>query len=165
VPAGVEDSGEAISLTDTTVFNNQNFGLDDHGNFEWMISGSSFDYNGTAIEFFGSDIHVVNSHFEQSAGQVFFQPYGMADLSIRDSEIIVQSNSGSDTYVLATWPQALNIAIDNVSIWSNHPVQYFMRCQGAITGTISGLHGNGNRMIKALSNVSGSAVATANSAF
>jgi hypothetical protein len=68
---------------------------------------------------------------------------------------------------LATWPQALNIAIDNVSIWSNHPVQYFMRCQGAITGIISdsGLHGNGNKMIKALSNVSGSAVATGNSAF
>lgn len=165
VPAGVGNSGENIGLTDSAVFNNGGNGLEDHGNFEWMLSGVSFDYNGTAIEFFGSTIHAVNCHFEQTDGQVFFQPYGYADLSIRDSEILVQADSGSDKYMLSTWPQALNLTIDNVSIWSNHTIQYFMRVQGTVTGTITHLYGNGNKMIGALSDAPSQAVLTANSGF
>jgi hypothetical protein len=165
VPQGVVDSGENIGLTDTDVFNNRDFGLSDNGNFEWMFSGVSFDYNGTAVEFLGSSIHAVNCHFEQSTGQVFFQPYGDADLSIRDSEILVQSNSGSDKYILSTWPQTLNLSIDNVSVWSNHPIQYFMRVQGTVTGTITHLYGNGNKLVGALSDAPSQATLTGNSMF
>lgn len=165
VPAGVGNSGEAIGITDSAIFNNGTNGIEDHGNFEWMVSGVSFDYNGTAVEFFGSTIHAVNCHFEQNGGQVFFQPYGDADLSIRDSEILIQASSGSDKYMLSTWPQSLNISIDNVSVWSNHPIQYFMRVQESVTGTITHLYGNGNRMIQALSDAPSQAVLTANSIF
>jgi len=165
VPAGVTNSGENTGLTDTAVFNNRDFGIDDHGSFEWMLSGASLDYNGTAIEFFGSVIHAVNSHFEQSGAQVILQPAGSGSLSIRDSEIIVQASSGSDPYVLSTWPQNLNVAIDNVSIWSNHPVQYFMHVQGNITGSINNLYGNGNKLIHAMADASSKAVVSANAAF
>jgi hypothetical protein len=163
VPAGVGNSGENISFTDSAIFNNPQYGLVDNGNFEWMFSGVSFDYNGTAIEFLGSTIHAVNCHFEQSGGQVFFQPYGYANLSIKDSEILVQANSGSDRYILSTWPQSLNISIDNVSVWSNHPIQYFMRVQESVTGTITNLYGNGNKMIASLSDTPSHAVLTSNS--
>jgi Pectate lyase superfamily protein len=163
VPAGVSNSGENIGLTDSAIFNNTEYGLEDNGDFEWMLSGTSFDYNGTAVEFLGSTIHAVNCHFEQNGGQVFFQPYGYADLSIKDSEILVQAGSGSDTYVLSTWPQYLNISIDNVSVWSNHPIQYFMRVQGTVTGTITNLYGNGNTMIGALSNTPSQAVLSGSS--
>ena len=165
VPQGVVDSGENIGLTDTDIFNNRDLGLYDQGKFEWMFSGVSFDYNGTAVEFFGSTIHAVNCHFEQSGGQVFFQPYGYANLSIRDSEILVQANSGSDKYILSTWPQLLNLSITNVSVWSNHPIQYFMRVQGTVTGSITQLYGNGNKMIGALSDAPSQAVLSANSMF
>lgn len=163
VPTGVGNAGENIGLTDSAIFNNGTNGIEDHGNFEWMLSGVSFDYNGTAMEFFGSTIHAVNCHFEQSGGQVFFQPYGDADLSIKDSEILVQANSGSDKYILSTWPQSLVVSIDNVSVWSNHPIQYFMRVQGTVTGTITNLYGNGNKMIQALSDTPSQAVLTASS--
>jgi hypothetical protein len=165
VPGGLGNSGEAIGITDSAIFNNGSNGIEDHGNFEWMISGVSFDYNATAMEFFGSTVHVVNCHFEQTGGQVFFQPYGYANLSIRDSEILVQASSGSDKYILSTWPQSLNISIDNVSVWSNHPIQYFMRVQESVTGTITHLYGNGNRMIRALSDGPSQAVLTANSIY
>jgi hypothetical protein len=165
VPTGLANSGENLGLTDSLIFNNSVFGLDDHGRSEWMVSGSSFDYNGTAIEFFGATIHAVNSHFEQSGGHLMIQPYGYASLSIKDSEIIIQANTGSDPYILSTWPQWLNIAIDNVSIWSNHPIQYFMRSQGTIVGTISGLYGNGNKMITSLSDKQTQAVIASTSAF
>lgn len=165
VPAVMSNSGENIGITDSAIFNNAEYGLEDNGDFEWMFSGVSFDYNGTAVEFLGSTIHAVNCHFEQSGGQVFFQRYGYADLSIRDSEILVQANSGSDKYILSTWPQLLNLSIDNVSIWSNHPVQYFMRVQGTVTGAITHLYGNGNKMIGALSDAVSQAVLTANSVF
>lgn len=155
VPVGIGNSGETISLTDSDIFNNRNNGIEDHGNFEWMIQGSSFDYNGTAIQFYGSHIHVVNSHFEQGGGQVFLQPYGSADLSIRDSEILVQARTGDDKYILSTWPQTLNVVIDNVNIWSNHPVHYFMRMQGAVTGSVTNLYGNANKKIGAFSDASG----------
>jgi hypothetical protein len=165
VPAVMSNSGENIGVTDSSIFNNALYGLEDNGAFEWMFSGVSFDYNGTAVEFLGSTIHAVNCHFEQSGGQVFFQPYGSADLSLRDSEILVQASSGSDRYILSTWPQVLNLSIDNVSIWSNHPVQYFMRVQGTVAGAITHLYGNGNRMIGALSDVVSQAVVTASSVF
>lgn len=165
VPTGMSNSGENIGVTDSAIFNNAEYGLEDNGDFEWMFSGVSFDYNGTAVEFLGSTIHAVNCHFEQSGGQVFLQPYGSADLSIRDSEILVQANSGSDKYILSTWPQTLNLSIDNVSIWSNHPVQYFMRVQGTVTGAITHLYGNANKMINKLSDATSQAVLTANSVF
>jgi len=166
VPAGVTNSGENIGLTDSSVFNNQEYGIEDHGNFEWMLSGVSLDYNGYgAIAFYGANIRAVNCHFEQSAGSVFFQPYGTASLAIKDSEILLQASSGSDTYILSTWPQSLNVSIDNVSIWSNHPVQYFMRVQGSVSGNITDLYGNGNKMIQALSNAASSVVVAASSAF
>jgi hypothetical protein len=150
-PAGLKNSGEAISITDSDIFNNKSNGIEDHANFEWMIQGTSFDYNSTAIQFYGSVIHAANCHFEQNRGQVFFQPWGNASLSIRDSEILIQANVGDDKYILSTWPQALNLVIDNVSIWSNHAVRYFMRAQGSITGAVNNLHGNGNRKIAAFS--------------
>jgi hypothetical protein len=165
VPRGVGDSGENISLTDSAIFNNGDYGIQDNGNFEWMFSGVSFDYNGTAIEFFGSTIHAVNCHFEQNGGQVFFQPYGYADLSIRDSEILVQASIGSDKYILSTWPQVLNLSVDNVSVWSNHPIQYFMRVQETVTGAITHLYGNGNKMVGALSDAPSQVVLTGNSMF
>jgi hypothetical protein len=165
VPEGVTNSGENIGLTDTSVFNNGGFGIDDHGNFEWMISGSAFDYNGTAVEFFGASFHAINCHFEQSGGQVIFQPYGSGNLSIKDSEIIVQSNTGSDSYVINTWPQALNVSFENLSVWSNHPIQYFMHVQGTMSGTISDLYGNGNKMIGSLSNAVSKATVSGSSAF
>lgn len=165
VLSGVTNSGENIGITDSAIFNNSDFGLDDNGNFEWMFSGVSFDYNGTAVAFFGSTIHAINCHFEQNGGQVFFQPYGYADLSIRDSEILVQAASGSDKYILSTWPQALNISIDNVSIWSNHPIQYFMRVQGTVRGNITHLYGNGNHMIGALADAPSPTVSSANSIY
>jgi hypothetical protein len=165
VPAVMSNSGENIGVTDSAIFNNAQYGLEDNGDFEWMFSGVSFDYNGTAIEFLGSTIHAVNCHFEQSGGQVFLQPYGDADLSIRDSEILVQADSGSDKYILSTWPQTLNLSIDNVSIWSNHPVQYFMRVQGTVAGAITHLYGNANKMIGALSDAVSQAVLTANLVF
>jgi hypothetical protein len=160
---GLSNSGENIGLTDSAIFNNADYGLNDNANFEWMFNGVSFDYNGTAVQFFGSTIHAVNCHFEQSGGQVFFQPYGDGALSIKDSEILVQAASGSDKYILSTWPQYLNISIDNVSVWSNHPIQYFMRVQGTVTGTITNLYGNGNQMIAALSDKPSQAVLTGNS--
>lgn len=165
VLAGVTNSGENIGITDSAIFNNGQYGLQDNGNFEWMLSGVSFDYNATAIEFLGSTIHAVNCHFEQNGGQVFFQPYGYADLSIRDSEILVQSASGSDKYILSTWPQVLEISLDNVSVWSNHPIQYLMRVQGTVTGAITHLYGNGNRMVQALSDAPSQAVLSGNSMF
>jgi hypothetical protein len=165
VPSGVSNSGENISVTDSNIFNNGSRGIDDHGNFEWMISGTSFDYNGTAVEFLGSTIHAINCHFEQNGGQVFFQPYGAANLSIKNSEILVQATTGSDPYILSTWPQSLNVSVDNVSIWSNHPVQYFMRVQESVGGTITNLYGNGNKMIGALSSAPSTATLTNLSAF
>jgi Pectate lyase superfamily protein len=165
VPTGMSNSGEDLGITDSAIFNNAEYGLEDNGDFEWMLSGVSFDYNGTAVKFLGSTIHAVNCHFEQSGGQVFLQPYGDADLSIRDSEILVQANSGSDKYILSTWPQTLNLSLDNVSIWSNHPVQYFMRVQGTVTGAITHLYGNANKLIGALSDAPSQAVLTASSAF
>jgi hypothetical protein len=153
VPKGLSNSGEAISLTDSDIFNNRRNGIEDHSNFEWFIQGTSFDYNHTAIEFYGATIHAVNCHFEQESAQVFFQPFGMASLSVRDSEILIQANSGDEKYVLGTWPQSLNLVIDNVSIWANHPVHYFMHRQGEISGTVANLHGNGNKKIGAFSDV------------
>lgn len=149
-PQRLANSGEAISVTDSDVFNNREYGIEDHANFEWMIQGTSFDYNSTAIAFYGSRIHVINCHFEQQGAQVFFQPYGSAILSIRDTEILVQAAMGEDKYILSLWPQSDAIAIDDVDIWSNHPVQYFMRIQGQVGGSIANLHGNGNRKIAAL---------------
>jgi len=166
VPAGVTGSGENIGLSDSAVFNNAEYGIEDHGNFEWMLSGVSLDYNGYgAFAFYGAHIHALNCHFEQSAGSVFFQPYGTASLAIKDSEILLQATSGSDTYILSTWPQSLNVSIDNVSIWSNHPVQYFMRTQGTVNGNITDLFGNGNKMIQAMSNAASSVVVAASPAF
>lgn len=150
-PAGLANAGEATSITDSAIFNNKRSGIEDHSNFEWMIQGTSFDYNGTAIQFYGAIIHAVNCHFEQDHAQVFFQPWGTASLSIRDSEILIQAPTGDDKYILSVWPQSLNLVIDNVSIWSNHVVRYFMRMQGAITGAVGNLHGNGNRKIAAFS--------------
>ena len=154
-PLGLKNSGEAISISDSTIFNNKSNGIEDHANFEWMIQGSSFDYNTTAIQFYGSVIHAVNCHFEQNRAQVFFQPWGNASLSIRDSEILIQASEGpgekDDKYILSIWPQALNLVVDNVSIWSNHAVRYFMRMQANVTGTVTNLHGNGNRKIGAFS--------------
>ena len=154
-PPGLKNSGEAISISDSTIFNNKSNGIEDHANFEWMIQGSSFDYNTTAIQFYGSVIHAVNCHFEQNRAQVFFQPWGNASLSIRDSEILIQASEGpgekDDKYILSIWPQALNLVVDNVSIWSNHAVRYFMRMQANVTGTVTNLHGNGNRKIGAFS--------------
>lgn len=165
VPTGIRNSGENIGITDSAVFNNTNFGIDDHANFEWMLSGDALDYNGTAIQFFGSAVHIVNCHLEQNTAQLVLQPSGSGSLSIRDSTILIQSNTGSDKYVLSLWPQNLQITLDDVSIWSNHPVQYFMRVQGRITGTITGLHGNGNRMIHSIWDTPSQAVALNNSAF
>lgn len=150
-PTGLQNSGEAISVTDSDIFNNREYGIEDHANFEWFIQGTSFDYNGTAFEFYGSVIHVTNCHFEQQSAQIFFQPYGQAILSIRDTEMLVQASIGQDKYILSLWPQSLVLAVDDVSIWSNHPVSYFMRVQGALAGSITNLHGNGNRKIAALS--------------
>ena len=155
--AGLRNSGEAISISDSNIFNNKTNGIEDHANFEWMIQGSSFDYNSTAIQFYGAVIHAANCHFEQNRAQVFFQPWGNASLSIRDSEILIQASASAgpgekeDKYILSTWPQALNLVVDNVNIWSNHAVPYFMRMQGNITGAITNLHGNGNRKIGAFS--------------
>lgn len=160
-PTGLQNSGEAISVTDSDIFNNREYGIEDHANFEWMIQGTSFDYNSTAFVFYGSKIHLTNCHFEQQGAQVFFQPYGQAVLSIRDSEILVQSATGQEKYILSLWPQSLTIAIDDVSVWSNHPVQYFMRVQGQIGGSITNLHGNGNRKIGALSDTASHAVISA----
>jgi hypothetical protein len=150
-PTGVQNSGEAISVTDSDIFNNRDYGIEDHANFEWMIQGTSFDYNSTAFVFYGSNIHITNCHFEQLGAQVFFQPYGMGILSIKDSEILVQAATGEEPYILSLWPQTLIIAIDDVSVWSNHTVDYFMRVQGQITGSLTNLHGNGNHTIGALS--------------
>ena len=164
-PAGLQNSGEAISITDSNIFNNRQFGIEDHANLEWFIQGTSFDYNGNAFLFQGSTIHVASCHFEQPGAQVFFQPYGAGSLSIRDSEILVQATTGQDKYILSLWPQSLTLAIDDVSIWSNHPVQYFMRVQGSIGGTITNLYGNGNKKIAALSETPSHAVLSAIQAF
>jgi hypothetical protein len=164
-PKGIRNSGESISITDSNIFNNRTSGIEDHANFEWMIQGTSFDYNATAFVFFGGAIHLTNCHFEQQGAQVFLQPYGQAILSIRDSEILVQSGSGQDKYILSLWPQSLSLTIDDVSIWSNHPVQYFMRVQGEIAGTIANLHGNGNHKIGALSDTASHAEIAAIQAF
>jgi hypothetical protein len=161
----LQNSGEAISVTDSDIFNNREYGIEDHANFEWMIQGTSFDYNSTAFVFYGSVIHLTNCHFEQQSAQVFFQPYGHAILSIRDSEILVQAATGQEKYILSLWPQSLAIAIDDVSIWSNHPVQYFMRVQGQTGGAITNLHGNGNQKIGALSDTASHAVISAVQAF
>jgi hypothetical protein len=119
-----------------------------------MIQNTSFDYNRQAIEFYGATIHAANCHFEQDRAQVFFQPYGSASLSIRDSEVLVQAASGDEKYILGTWPQTLILVIDNVAVWSNHTVRYFMRWQGTISGSVTNLHGNGNKKIGAFSDAS-----------
>ena len=157
-PKGLQNSGEAISVTDSNIFNNSQYGIEDDSNFEWMIQGTSFDYNGTALVFYGATVHLTNCHLEQQNAQVLFQPYGQAILSIRDTEILVQATKGQEKYILSLWPQSLTIAIDDVSVWSNHPVQYFMRVQGQIGGSITNLHGNGNRNIAALSDAASQAV-------
>jgi hypothetical protein len=154
VPEKLNNSGEGTTITDSDIFNNPAVAIEDHSNFEWMIQGSSLDYNGTAMQFYGAQIHIANCHIEQNGAQMFFQPFGYAELSIRDTEILVQNTSGSEKYILNTWPQSLNLVIDNVSIWSNHPVQYFMRTQGVVTGVVSNLHGNGNHKISAFSETS-----------
>lgn len=164
-PAGLQNSGEAIGITDSDIFNNREYGIEDHANFEWMIQGTSFDYNSTAFLFYGGAIHLTHCHFEQEGAQVFFQPYGQGVLSIRDSEILVQAATGQEKYILSLWPQSLTIAIDDVSIWSNHPVQYFMRVQGQIAGSITNLHGNGNHQIGGLSDTTSRAVISGLQAF
>jgi hypothetical protein len=75
----------------------------------------------------------------------------MARLSIRDSEILIQASSGTEKYILSSWPQALNLVIDNVNVWSNHTVRYFMRMQGSVSGGVTNMHGNGNKKIGAFS--------------
>ncbi len=147
----LRNAGEAIGITDSVIFNNKHNGIEDHSNFEWMIQDTSFDYNETAIQFYGSTIHVVNCHFEQDHAQVFLQPFGIAKLSIRDSEILIQAPNGTEKYILSSWPQALNLVIDNVNVWANHPVRYFMRMQGAVSGGVTNMHGNGNKKIGAFS--------------
>ena len=165
-PAGLSNSGEAISVTDSTIFNNSNYGIEDHDNFEWFIHGSSLDYNAwAAILFYGATVHISNTHFDQQGATVVSQPYGYGYLSIKDSAILIQATSGSDQYVLSTWPQSLVVSIDNLSIYSNHSVNYFMRVQGSVTGTITNLYGNGNKKIAALWNTPGSAVLTAIQSF
>lgn len=165
VPSGLTNSGENIGVTDSAIFNNGQYGLEDNGDFEWMFSGVSFDYNGTAIALLGSTIHAVNCHFEQSGAQVFLQRYGDANVSLRDSEILIQANTGSETYIMSTWPQTLNLSVDNVSIWSNHPVQYFMRVQGTVTGVVTHLYGNANKMIHQMSDAASQLVVTSSSVF
>lgn len=150
-PPSLTNSGEAIGITDSAIFNNTHAGIEDHSNFEWMVQGSSFDYNTTAIQFYGAHIHIANCHFEQNAGQVFFQPSGWADLSIRDSTILIQAATGSDKYILSSWPQSLHLVIDDVSVWSNHPIQYFMHMQGSVSGSVTNFYGNGNGKISAFS--------------
>jgi Pectate lyase superfamily protein len=164
-PKGLQNSGEAISVTDSNIFNNAQYGIEDNANFEWMIQGSSFDYNSTAIMFLGSYVHIANCHFEQQSAQLFFEPYGQGTLSIKDTELLVQASTGQDKYILSVWPQSLNITIDDVSVWSNHPVEYFMRVQGQIDGTINNLHGNGNKKISALSDLASHAIISGSQAF
>lgn len=165
VRSGLANSGEGIGLTDTGIFNNRDFGLDDHCNFEWMMNGSSFDYNGTAMEFFGATIHATNMHFEQSSAQVFVQPFGYGSLSIRDSEILVQANTGTEKYILNLWPQSDNLVLDNVSIWSNHPVTYFLHAGGTIKGSVTTLYGNGNKNIHQFAEGTPQLVVTSQNAF
>lgn len=150
-PSAVSNAGESIGITDSVIFNNSDYGIDDHSNFEWMIQGSSFDYNGTAARFYGATLHASNCHFEQTNAPLFFQPYGSAELSLRDTEIIIQATAGQDNYVLNTWPQFLNLSVDDVNIWSNHTVRFFMKAQGSIKGSVINLHGNGNGTIQAFS--------------
>ncbi len=154
VPQGLNDSGEAISVTDSNLFNNSISAIDDQSNFEWFIQGTSFDYNATSIKFLGSTIHVNNCHFEQPRAQVFFEPYGRAVLSIRDSEILIQNTAGSDKYIADLWPQSISLTIDDVTIWSNHPVESFLHLQGELSTSIISINGNGNHKIRSLSNVS-----------
>jgi hypothetical protein len=166
VPSGVSNSGEAISVTDSTIFNNTNYGIEDHGNFEWFIHGASLDYNAwAAILFYGAAVHISNTHVDQEGATVISQPYGYGTLSIKDSTILIQATTGYDQYVLSTWPQSLILSIDNLNIYSNHPVSYFMRVQGTVSGTITNLYGNGNRKIGSLSNAPGSEILTGISAF
>ncbi len=165
VSPNLTNSGEAIGITDSTIFNNSHNAIEDHGNFEWMIQGSSFDYNGAAIQFYGAHIHIANCHFEQEQAPVFFEPYGSADLSIRDSTILVQAAAGSDKYILSTWPQSLHLVIDDVSVWSNHPIQFFVHMQGSMTGSVTNLYGNGNNKIDAFSESSKAAALPASQPF
>lgn len=165
VPAGVRNSGEAIGITDSAIFNNHQSGIEDHGNFEWMIQDTSFDYNNTAIQFYGATIHAVNCHFEQQHAPVFFEPWGFGDISIRDTEILIQSPTGGDKYIFDTWPQSLHLLIDNVTVWSNHPVQYFVRARGNVQGSITNLHGNANKKIAAFSDGEGQAMFKSSEAF
>lgn len=163
-PASLANSGEALSITDSSVFNNTN-GLEDHGGYEWLVQGSAFDYNQIAFYFTGSTIHAVNTHFEQQNANVFFQPYGSATLSLRDSEILVQANTGVDTSILNVWPQYLNLSINDVSVWSNHAVKYFMQNQGYTAGTITNIYGNGNKLVGALASAPTTVTVTAIQAF
>ncbi len=160
--SGLNNSGEAISVTDSTIFNNSNYAIEDHTNFEWFVHGSSLCYNAWgAVLFYGATMHISNTHIEQNEATVVSQPYGYGDLSIKDSTILIQATTGSDQYVLSTWPQSLNLSIDNVSVYSNHPVTYFMHVQGSVNGTITNVYGNGNKKIAAMWNTAGSAALTA----
>ncbi len=166
VPSGLSNSGEAISVTDSTIFNNSNYAIEDHDNFEWFVRGSSLDYNAWgAVLFYGATVHISNCHFDQEGATIVSQPYGYGYLSIKDSTILIQATTGSDQYILSTWPQSLIVSIDNVSIYSNHSVSYFMRVQGSVSGTITNLYGNGNKKIGALWNTAGTAALTSIQAF
>ena len=153
-PSGLNGSGEQIVLTDSAIFNG-GWAIYDAGGFEWNVKGCSFDYNYGLLWTTSSKLRVSESHIEQNGGQVIFQPYGYADLSIRDSTILIQASSGYDQWMFQLWPQANTFSLDNVSIWSNHAIGYLLRgnggSPGAESGIVANLHGNSNGKIGAFS--------------
>lgn len=155
-PPGVSNSGEAISISaGSGIFNNSGAAIKaDSG--EFFVSDSSIDYNGLVASGSNIKIYATNDHFEQKVGPFFFNPYGTVDLVMRGVTFLDASSSGTDDKIINIWPQNANVSIDGVSIWSNHPVQYFFWVNtnsGGHTVDIRDVYGNGNRDIAHISNV------------
>jgi hypothetical protein len=120
------------------------------GNGEWFISGTSFDYNGEAALWTGSIMYFSQCHFEEQTAPVLTIASGANQLSIRDSEFLIQSKSGHASDILDFYPQQLSLTISHTVFFSNYPIPALMRFQGNVIGSISDITASN---ITALGNV------------
>jgi hypothetical protein len=135
-PKGVSNSGEGESISNSSIFNNRGAGINLGGDSEWFVSGSSFDYNGEAAVWSGSIVYFSQCHFEEATAPILTVRSGSTQVSIRDSEFLVQDKAGTSADVFDFYPQGMNITISHISIYSNYQIPALMRFQGNVTGSV-----------------------------
>ncbi len=154
-PPGISNSGEAMAITDSTIANN-GIGIKDDAGFEFLVTNSALDYNQTGVAGGRINFFASNVHFEQSAGNFIFAPYGTVNLLMDNITFLLGGTKGSDASMIGLWPQGANVKIDGASIWSNHPVANFLfidpHAGRAPRVVLRGIGGNGNGKIRTLTN-------------